>query len=140
LGLVLDIDRDRSFATVLCALVDVPGRVITMVNAGHPPLLLLSRETAEFVSTTVFPPIGVRDAPSYQATAIVVPPGATIVAFTDGLVERRGESIDVSLERLRSLMSGSSLELDDLVSQILSESTSAEYSDDTAILAVRWKS
>jgi serine phosphatase RsbU (regulator of sigma subunit) len=139
LGMVLDIDHDRSFATVLCALVDVPGRVISVVNAGHPPLLLLSRETAEFVSTTVFPPVGVRDGPAYQATEIVVPPKATVVAFTDGLVERRGESIDVSLERLRSLMSGSTLELDDLVSQILNQSASAEYSDDTAILAVRWK-
>jgi hypothetical protein len=139
LGLLLDIDRDKSFATILCALVDVPGRVVTVVNAGHPPLLLLSRETATFVTTTVFPPVGARQDTSYQATSIVVPPEATIVAFTDGLVERRGESIDVSLERLRSIMSGSTLGLDDLVSQILNESTSAEYSDDTAILAVRWK-
>ena len=68
-----------------------------------------------------------------------MPGEATIVAFTDGLVERRGETIDSGLERLRALTTEGPLPLDDLLTKVLTESTTAGYHDDTAILAVRWK-
>ncbi|HEY5251802.1 MAG TPA: PP2C family protein-serine/threonine phosphatase [Acidimicrobiales bacterium] len=139
LGRFLDIDQDQSFATILCALVDVPRHSVTLVNAGHPPLLLLNGKTGDFVRTTVFPPVGVDRTTVYEATDFVVPGEATIVAFTDGLIERRDESIDTGLERLRTLTTEGPLGLDDLLTKILTESSSAEYHDDTAILAVRWK-
>jgi Stage II sporulation protein E (SpoIIE) len=139
LGRFLDIDRDQSFATILCALVDVPGHAVTLVNAGHPPLLLLQGETGDFVRTTVFPPVGVDLTTVYEATDFVVPDHATLMAFTDGLIERRDESIDIGLERLRTITTEHPMGLDDLLSKILTESSSAEYHDDTAILAVRWK-
>ena len=139
LGRFLDIDQDQSFATILCALVDVPRHSVPLVNAGHPPLLLLNGKTGDFVRTTVFPPVGVDRTTVYEATDFVVPGEATIVAFTDGLIERRDESIDTGLERLRTLTTEGPLGLDDLLTKILTESSSAEYHDDTAILAVRWK-
>jgi hypothetical protein len=140
LGRLLSIERDRSFATILCARVDVSAHSITLVNAGHPPLLLLNGTTGTFVRTTVFPPVGTQDSTDYQEENVAVPVGATVVAFTDGLVERRGETIDSGLERLRALTTEGPLGLDDLLTKILTESTTAEYHDDTAILAVRWKS
>jgi hypothetical protein len=139
LGRLLSIERDRAFATILCGLVDVSGHTISLVNAGHPPLLLLNGKTGEFIRTTVFPPVGVEDSTPYQATDVVVPEGATVVAFTDGLVERRGETIDAGLARLRALATVGPLALDDLLTKVLTESTAAGYHDDTAILAVRWK-
>ncbi len=139
LGRLLSIESDRSFATILCAVVDVAGHGITLVNAGHPPLLLLNGNTGDFIRSTVFPPVGVQESTDYQAEHFDVPAGATIVAFTDGLIERRGETIDTGLERLRALTIENSLALDDLLTKILTESTEAEYHDDTAILAVRWK-
>jgi hypothetical protein len=137
---LLYVDGNKSFATVLCALVDVPGHSVTLVNAGHPPLLLLDGEEGAFVRTTVFPPVGVRTSTEYRAESITVPPGATLVAYTDGLIERRGETIDTGLERLRRLSAESALGLDDLLTKILTGATGAEYHDDRAILAVRWKS
>jgi hypothetical protein len=139
LGQLLNLEHDESFATILCGTVDVADHTITLVNAGHPPLLLLNGKTAEFVRTTVFPPVGIDAATTYHATDLVVPPGATIVAFTDGLIERRGETIDTGLERLRVSAAERPLALDDLLTKILTESTKAEYDDDTAILAVRWQ-
>jgi hypothetical protein len=139
LGRLLSIEGDRCFATILCGLADVSGHTITLVNAGHPPLLLLNGRTAEFIRTTIFPPIGVQEASDYVAEHVTVPPGGTIVAFTDGLVERRGETIDTGLERLRALSTENHLPLDDLLTKILTESAVAGYHDDTAILAVRWK-
>jgi len=138
LGRLLDIDRDRCFATILCAFVDVVGHEVTLVNAGHPPLLLLNGGSADFVRSAVFPPIGTRDSTEYQAMTFTVPKRATIVAFTDGLVERRGETIDTGLERLRSLTTERLLPLDDLLSKVLIESPADDYHDDRAILAVRW--
>ena len=61
LGLLLDLERDASFATVLCGLVDVAAHTITLVNAGHPPLLLLNGSGGHFVTTPVGPPVGTRD-------------------------------------------------------------------------------
>jgi serine phosphatase RsbU (regulator of sigma subunit) len=140
LGRLLSIELDKSFATVLCGVVDVADHVITLVNAGHPPILLLSGTTGHFLATNIYPPVGVEDATQYEPVQLDIPAGATIVAFTDGLVERRGETIDAGLERLRALSTERPLALDDLLTKILTESTAAEYHDDTAILAVRWTS
>lgn len=89
--------------------------------------------------TEIFPPIGVRGSTEYHAQRIAVPARATIVAFTDGLVERRGETIDTGLERLRALTTNRPPGLEELLTMILTESSEAGYHDDTAILAVRWK-
>jgi serine phosphatase RsbU (regulator of sigma subunit) len=139
LGHLLSLERDRSFATILCGVVNVIDHSITIVNAGHPPLLLLNGSTGDFVKTNIFPPVGVVDSTNYEAVTINVPEHSTILAFTDGLVERRGEIIDVGLERLRSISTGSPLVLDDLLSKLLVDMSNGGYNDDMAILAVRWR-
>jgi hypothetical protein len=68
------------------------------------------------------------------------PANGTILAFTLGLVARGGHTIDTGLERLRALALETPLALDDLLTKVLTESSEPEYHDDTAILAVRWKS
>jgi hypothetical protein len=139
LGRLLDIDRDKSFATILLALVDVAEHTVTLVNAGHPPPLLLHGNREEYMLTKVFPPVGVGATVSYEAETLVVPERATIVAFTDGLVERRDETLDAGFERLLALVAEGPSNLDDLLTRILTGSSASDYHDDTAILAVRWK-
>jgi serine phosphatase RsbU (regulator of sigma subunit) len=68
---------------------------------------------------------------------VSVQPGSTLLAFTDGLVERRGESIDAGLERLRSYVGSNRASLDVLLTRVLDE-LSHDTPDDTAIAAVRW--
>ncbi|MFZ0666659.1 MAG: PP2C family protein-serine/threonine phosphatase [Acidimicrobiales bacterium] len=138
LGTLLSLERDKSFATILCCTVDVSDHSITVVNAGHPPLLLMNGKEGEFVKTAIFPPVGVLETTDYKAVTLSVPPRATLIAFTDGLIERRGEIIDTGLARLRNLTSGGPMLLDDLLSKLLSEMNDVEHSDDLAILAVRW--
>jgi serine phosphatase RsbU (regulator of sigma subunit) len=53
------------------------------------------------VSTKIGPTVGVRTSTPYESVTISVPNAATLLADTDGLVERRGEHLDVGLERLR---------------------------------------
>jgi serine phosphatase RsbU (regulator of sigma subunit) len=91
-----------------------------------------------FPEMSVGVPIGVeRDAP-YDELTVEVARGATLLAFTDGLVERRGEILDVGLERLRAAATAQRLALDDLVEKLAHDLGVEAHRDDTAIVAVRW--
>jgi serine phosphatase RsbU (regulator of sigma subunit) len=128
----------RHFATVMCALLDVRASRLTIASAGHLPPLLISEQESEFVDQRTGPAIGVSPAASYEETTVAMPPNATLIAFTDGLVERRGEILDVGLERLRSTATGPVLALDDLITMIARKMSSESHHDDTAIVGVRW--
>ncbi len=137
LSKLISVDQDGHFATVLCGLVDVAEHRVVIANAGHPNPLLITGSTAEFIRTEVGPPIGVAN--TTPATVTVTVPGeATLVAFTDGIFERRGESPDVGLERLRAAAVGFD-SIDDLLDGLLHSLTPDGATDDTAILAVRWR-
>lgn len=139
---LLDVQRDQHFATVVCGIVDIERHEITLANAGHLPPLVVG-DQAEFVQAPTGPPIGVSAHRPYAQVTVSVPPGATLLAYTDGLVERRGESLDVGLRQLRDSAIGSRGHLDDLLSTVLAElapTDSGCFDDDTAILGVRWRS
>jgi serine phosphatase RsbU (regulator of sigma subunit) len=128
------------FATVFCALIDVEDHRLTMASAGHMPPLLLSGEDGEFVDLQVGVPIGVGQNSHYQEATMSVPPNSTLVAFTDGLVERRGEVLDVGLARLRHLAMGHPIALEALLAKLARDLTSEDHHDDTALVGIQWQS
>jgi serine phosphatase RsbU (regulator of sigma subunit) len=128
------------FATVLCALIDVDAHELTLSSAGHLAPLLLNNGHGEFLPLDVDVPIGVTRTSDYHEATMSVPPNARIVAFTDGLVERRGEVLDVGLARLRELATRKELGLEDLLAMLAGELASEEHPDDTAIVGIEWKS
>ncbi|HUI48388.1 MAG TPA: SpoIIE family protein phosphatase, partial [Acidimicrobiia bacterium] len=134
---LISVGRDGHFATVLCALVDIVGREMTVANAGHPLPLLIADHEAQYLHTEVGPPVGVSHGP-YVASHATVPRGATVLAFTDGLFERRGENPDVGLSRLRAAAIGYQ-SLDALLDGLLNTMTPSGTHDDTAILGIRWR-
>jgi Stage II sporulation protein E (SpoIIE) len=67
-----------------------------------------------------------------------VPRHATLLAFTDGLVERRGETLDVGLQRVRLASSGDDGPLDNLLTKVVDDVMTDASRDDTAILGLRW--
>ncbi len=137
LSSLLNLSSDRQLATILCAEVDVAGRRVSFTNAGHLPPLLIGHDAVHYVESQIGLPIGVDRDFAYSPTTVTVPSGATLLVFTDGLVERRGESIDAGLERLRSHVVGNGAPLDDLLGRILHD-VRDDASDDTAIAAIRW--
>jgi serine phosphatase RsbU (regulator of sigma subunit) len=137
LSQLVSVERDRHFATVLCGVVDVAEHRVTTVSAGHPSPLVVTPEGADFLTTPVGPPIGVTGSP-YVATDAHVPPGATLVGFTDGLYERRREHPDIGLGRLREASRGFD-SLDDLLDGLLEKMAAGGGADDTAILGIRWQ-
>ncbi|GAA3116399.1 hypothetical protein GCM10017687_32410 [Streptomyces echinatus] len=96
-------EADRRPATCLLARVD-PGRgQVTLASAGHLPPVLIGRDgAAGLLPVPVGPPLG-TGLGGYESATHRVAPGETLVLFTDGLVERRGEDIDHSLARLAAL-------------------------------------
>jgi hypothetical protein len=136
---LMHIEKDGRFATVMCGTIDVSNHRITLVNAGHPRPLLITDGTARFVDIPVGPPVGVDPSAGPRPVDVTTGNGATLLAFTDGLIERRGQSIDEGMERLRSAaVVRPGVPLDRLLSEILSEMMPDGSDDDIAILGVRW--
>jgi serine phosphatase RsbU (regulator of sigma subunit) len=125
------------FATALVGVGDTATQELTLANAGHLPPLLFAGDHTEFVHTKVGPPLGV-DGSAYESTTVATPRGATLLAYTDGLVERRGESLDVGFRRLASAATRGPEDLDALLTSIITELTDNHSEDDIAVLALRF--
>jgi serine phosphatase RsbU (regulator of sigma subunit) len=125
-------------ATILCALVDVDRREMSISSAGHLPPLLLSDGDGRYLESEIGLPVGVEAGASYSATTISAPPAATFVAYTDGLVEQRGEDLDQGLARLRDVASGNNAGLQELLNKLVREFRQGPAEDDIAIVGLKW--
>jgi len=91
-----------TYATIVCAVGRPPFDSIRIAVAGHPPPILSAPDTEPVVvEVHITPPVGVGEDIERFSTDLAIPAGAVLAFYTDGLIERRGESIDVGLERLR---------------------------------------
>jgi hypothetical protein len=138
---LLAVNVDHQFATVLLGELDVTAGRLRLLCAGHPPPLLLTDGRAQFLDCPVTPPIGVT-APSTPPAAVIDVSGpGTLLAFSDGLVERRSEVVDTGLERLRAAAAGTdSRELPELLDHLLAALAVDGGQDDTVLLGMRWPS
>jgi PAS domain S-box-containing protein len=127
--------------TTLCyGVLDVAAATLEYASAGHLPLLLAYPDHAlEFTSGRHAPPIGVDPDSEYEATTLKLEPGTTVVFYTDGLVERRGESLDRGLDRLADEVRYAALQLDELCDGLLTHLLETDRPrDDVAVLGVRF--
>jgi CheY-like chemotaxis protein len=86
-------------ATLCLAVLDPASGELQIVNCGHMPLLLVDGANAEYLGEGGLL-LGVPMHEPHTET-MFVPPGGTVLLFTDGLVEERKVLIDVNLEKLR---------------------------------------
>jgi serine phosphatase RsbU (regulator of sigma subunit) len=140
LSQLVSVDEFGHFATAVCGVIDVPAHEMVVANAGHPPPVLIAAGATRFVDGPVGLPVGVSHHADYQSVTTTVPAGATLLAFTDGLVERRGERIDISLGRLCDrLEEQRELPLDRMLDAAVAEASRGGLNDDIAILGLRWQ-
>ena len=80
---------DDRFATLMVAVFDPGAHRVSLVNAGHlPPLLRTAEGSVTAIGTEAAGlPLGVDPEHTYRETAVDVPPGATLVCYTDGISE-----------------------------------------------------
>ena len=132
------VDHEDEMATCLCAVLDQTTGTVRVANAGHPPLLLLGADgSADFCGGATGVPLGVRPFTTYGEERFTVAPGDTLVLFTDGLIERRGEPIDGRLELLAERAREAVDEGSGWCDAIVDAMIGARRDDDVALLGVR---
>ncbi len=92
-----------TIVTVVCATSAAPYRDWRICSAGHPPPVLAAPgAAAELTDLPTGPPLGALAQVRRSYASVMLPPAASLLLYTDGLVERREESIDRGLELLRA--------------------------------------
>ena len=137
--------RDR-MATCLYAVYDPVAHRMVIANAGHPPPVMLHRDgRAEVLRIPAGAPIGVGGV-DFQAVELDAPAGATLVLYTDGLVESRHRDVWTGIEELREkLVETAQLTrldtpapLEPLCDEVLDILGPGDRDDDIALLAARF--
>jgi len=105
-------------ASVAMALIDPVAATIDYVHAGHPPLLVRRASgTVDVLDGGRQSLLGLPITEVRPGTA-EFGPGDVLVAYTDGLIERRDESIDESIQRLVSIVAEMDAEVGTLVDRV----------------------
>ncbi len=133
---------DVSMATMIFARIEEADDghwQLSWTNAGHPPPLLISHDgLAEYLTDGhgLLLGTGVRK-PRTDATALL-PPGSTLVLYTDGLIEEPGHTLDEGLQRLRRHAAAlAHRPLASFTDQLLRRVRPVANDDDVALLALR---
>jgi PAS domain S-box-containing protein len=92
--------RGDEIVTVLVGLLDTERHTLELYSAGHVPPLVLRDGSSAFLDLDVRPPLGVAPERAARKSEVALDVGTTVLLYTDGLVERRGEHLDDGLERL----------------------------------------
>jgi hypothetical protein len=138
LNRLVETDREGAFATALCVSLDLENARVVVANAGHPSPILATDDDVRVLTTRPGPPIGVVPAPIYETAEFDIPDAATIVLFTDGLFERRGEGLDDGLLRIRRIVESARGPVDQMVRRTVELSIPDEHPDDVVLLGVQW--
>jgi serine phosphatase RsbU (regulator of sigma subunit)/anti-sigma regulatory factor (Ser/Thr protein kinase) len=137
-GLVRELPM-AEMVTLLYVLYDPDTGTVRFTNAGHPPALLIDNEGTRYLDGGLAPPLGVLAQWDHAEATQQLRPGATLLLYTDGLVEKRGLSIQDGLDRLLAEASGvGQTDLDALCDHLLSAlSENGRVADDIALVALQ---
>ncbi|MFF8783974.1 SpoIIE family protein phosphatase [Streptomyces sp. NPDC015125] len=132
-------------ATCMYAVYDPVAHRITIANAGHPPPVMLHRGgRAEVLRVPSGAPIGVGGV-DFEAVELDAPAGATLVLYTDGLVESRIRDVWTGIEQLRERLAETARltgpnppPLEPMCDEVLDMLGPGDRDDDIALLAARF--
>jgi anti-anti-sigma factor len=126
-------------STCTCLTLDWSDGALCYASAGHLPTLLIEPDGPRFLDEAGGTVLGVVNRPPYREAGTYLTPGTSVLMYTDGLVERREESLPVGLERLAGAAADlGPLAPDPLLTRLLSRMLpGATQTDDVAVLAVR---
>lgn len=124
-------------ATAVLALLEPSFERLHVSLAGHPaPVVATGAGPATYVDMPVDPPLGISPPVSRRVTTVDLPPGAVVCLYSDGLVERRGVSLDARLGWLREAVTVRPAE--EVCTTVMVQLVGDDRpTDDVALLAVR---
>ena len=125
-------------ATLWYGQYEVEARTLTFTNAGHvPPIVIYEDGTSSYLEPVHGPPIGAVETVTYAQAECPLVSRSTLLLYTDGLVERRGTSIDVGLRTLQESVRSRGVDLDATCDGLLDALLNGSHEDDVALLAIR---
>ncbi|MGY1630734.1 SpoIIE family protein phosphatase [Geodermatophilus sp. SYSU D01186] len=129
-----------TLATAAIARVEADGTRLRWASAGHPPPLVVDTDGAVSVLSRGYGDLLLGVDPTAARREFVAPlrPGATVLLYTDGLVERRDRGVDAGVAELRRhLAELVGLPLDRLCDELLARMLAGVPQDDVALVALR---
>ena len=131
----------RSFMTAMCVALDPESGRISVVGAGHPPLIVLRHGAAAESIRSIAPPLGLLEGSDFKETTIDLRPGDGFLLYTDGLYVASGrEAEHWTPQHLQALLSGADGDAQELLERILrriAPGDGAPSADDLAAFVVR---
>ncbi|WP_300007248.1 SpoIIE family protein phosphatase [Pseudonocardia sp.] len=126
-------------SAAICVVLDTRTGDLRWARAGHPPPLVIDAAgAARYLDGAHGCVLGVRGAPPFTECRDVLGPGGTVVLYTDGLVERRGENVDEGFDRLARAASAAGRPVGQLVPALLDASLDGSGpADDVALIVAR---
>ena len=132
------VEHEDEMATCVCAILDQTTGEVRVASAGHLPVLRVDGTGAtSYLGGATGIPLGVLQYAPYAEEQFFVEPGEMLVLFTDGLVERRGESIDARLEFLAERVRATVPNDDAWCDHVVDAMIGSRRDDDVAVLAIR---
>ena len=131
--------EDTDMATLLVLLYDAQREMLRFASAGHPPPLVQRPDRApEYLPGARGAPLCATDRSDYPEMEAPLPTGSLLLLYTDGLIERRRESLDVGLDRLAAVVATGPEKMEELADHVLAELIGEDApGDDVALLAAR---
>ena len=137
-------ERSNVMATAFVGIIDTEVDELTYVSAGHPPAIVARADASGDAGGAVLladgrgPLIGVP-ARLLEPGRAEFGPDTNLIVYTDGLIERRDESIDTGIERLRAAVDAHlSMDVESLCDELISACTvETGFADDVALLVAR---
>ena len=129
-----------AYATCLFGVLDLGASTFRWSNAGHPPPLLLRDGVATFLTDGNGVLLGISAGEGMDEATTDLQEGDLLVLYTDGLVERRDESLECGLERLAAAAQRAGVTDPEVLCEALLEAlvpATATRDDDLAILVAR---
>jgi anti-sigma regulatory factor (Ser/Thr protein kinase) len=126
--------------TAVCVVLDRNTGELVYSSAGHPPPILVHADgTTELLDDGHTIALGVRPDWTRPQGSVTMPARATLLLYTDGLVERRRSALEVGLDRLTTAVQhGRASALEDLADQIMTSlAPGGGYQDDVVLLLYR---
>jgi serine phosphatase RsbU (regulator of sigma subunit)/anti-sigma regulatory factor (Ser/Thr protein kinase) len=132
------ISSRRAMVTCCYVVLDHDRGVLRYSSAGHPPVVVVSADDQpQFLNGGRGVPLGVVPTALFTDAEHRLNDASTIVLYTDGLIERRGETIDVGLERLLASIRGHAEDVTELCDHLTSTLLADAGDDDVALLVAR---
>jgi anti-sigma regulatory factor (Ser/Thr protein kinase)/putative methionine-R-sulfoxide reductase with GAF domain len=133
----LQATHQGGMATVAFATIDPASGDMRFANAGHLPPVIAGTGSARVLELPADPPIGVRAHPSYRESGSELVYDETVLLYTDGLVEVRGESLTEGIARLVAVAGDGDNRPETLCDRVLElVPTERANDDDIAVVAL----